>query len=150
MPTELRDATIQPFPMGFKDSTLSANYHGIALASSPSNILEWSTLTTWSDYSTTSELQFGFQSGFSTILCTGIMKTVINRYLNKGFKVYACLIDASKAFKTVEHCLLFQKLLERRMPKPICWYMAQIGWFQWSGRSSAFRAYQWGMPRWCS
>ena len=64
IPTALRDATIQPIPKGSKDPTLSANYHGTALASS----LEWSILTTWSDYFTTSDLQFGFKSGCSTTL----------------------------------------------------------------------------------
>ena len=86
IPTALRDATIQPIPKGSKDPTFSANYRGTALASSLSKILEWSILTTWSDYFTTSDLQFGFKSGCSTTLCTGVMKTVINWYLNKGSK----------------------------------------------------------------
>ena len=143
IPTALRDATIQPNPKGSKDPTLSANYCGIALASSLSKILEWSILTTWSNYFTTSDLQFGFKSGSSTTLSTGVMKTVINQYLNEGSKVYACLIDASKAFHTVDHCILFQKLLERRMPKPIVrllkrWYMTQRMRVQWSGRASGY------------
>ena len=118
-----------------KDPTLSANYRGTSLTSSLSKILEWSILTTWSDYFTTSDLQFGFKSGCSTTLCTDVMKTVINGYLNKGSKVYACLIDASKAFDTAD-----QKLLERRVPKTIVhllmrWYMTQRMQVQWSGRA---------------
>ena len=100
MPTALHNATIQPIPKGSQDPSLSANYCGIVFASSLIKVLEWSILTTWND-------QFGFKSAFSTILCTGVMKTVINRYLNKGSKVYACLIDASKAFDTVDHGILF-------------------------------------------
>ena len=58
------------------------------------------------------------------------MKAVINRYLNRGPNVYACLIDASKAFDLVDHSILFEKLLERNMPKPLVrlllrWYKSQ-------------------------
>ena len=95
MPLSFRDATIQPIPKGSKDPSLSANYRGIALASSLSKVMEWSILLTWELFFTTSDLQFGFKSGFSTTLCTGVLKAVINRYLNNGSKVYACLIDAS-------------------------------------------------------
>ena len=72
MPTARCDATIQSilFSKDSKDPTLSANYHGIALASSLGKILEWSILTAWSDYFTTSDVQFGFRCGFSTIMCT--------------------------------------------------------------------------------
>ena len=141
MPTALRDATIQPIPKGSKDPSHSANYRGIALASSLSKVLEWSILITWNEFFITSDLQFGFKSGFSTTLCTGVMKSVINRYLNKGSKVYACLIDASKAFDTVDHGILFSKLLERRMPKPIVrlllqWYKSQKLCVRWLGKSS--------------
>ena len=51
----------------------------------------------------TSDLQFRFKSGFSTTLCTSVMKAVIKHCLNHGSKVYACLIDASKAFDSVHH-----------------------------------------------
>ena len=143
MPTALCDATIQPNPKGAKDPTLSANYRRIALACCLSKVLEWSILTTYNDHFITSELQFGFKSGFCTTLCTDVMKTVINRYLNKGSKVYACLIDASKVFDTVDHSILFRKSLERRMPKPIVrlllrWYMTQKMQVQWSGRASDY------------
>ena len=109
MPLSFRDATIQPIPKGSKDPSLSASYCGIALASSLSKVMEWSILLTWESFFTTSDLQFGFKSGFSIILCTGVLKAVINCYLNNGSKVYACLIDASKAFDLVDHHILFDK-----------------------------------------
>ena len=40
-------------------------------------------------------LQFGFKSGSSTTLCTGLMKSVVSRYLHNGS-------HASKAFDMVE------------------------------------------------
>ena len=137
----LKDVTIQPIPKGSKGPSLSESYRGIALASSLSKVLEWSILLSWSEYFTTNDLQFGFKSGCSTTLCTAIMKTVINRYLNKGSKVYACLIDASKAFDMVDHNILFHKLLERRLPKPIVrlllhWYKTQQLCACWMGKTS--------------
>ena len=103
MPTVFRDAIIQPIPKETKDPSLSFNYCGIVLASSLSKIFEWSILLTWNCYFYTNELQFVFKPASSTTLCTGVIKAVVNHYFNKGSKVYACLIDASKAFDTVSH-----------------------------------------------
>ena len=141
MPAAFHDAVIQPIPKGSKDPSVSTNYRGIALASSLSKVLEWSILLTWNHYFCTSELQFGFNHGFSTTLCSGVLKGVVSHHLNKGSKVYACLIDASKAFDTVDHCVLFEKPLDRDMPKPlIClllrWYKTQQLSVLWMGRSS--------------
>lgn len=141
MPVSLRDAIIQPIPKGSKDPSISANYRGIALASSLSKVLEWSVLLTWEQYFVTSDLQFGFKPGFSTTLCTGVMKAVVNRYLNRGSRVFACLIDASKAFDLVDHRILFNKLLQRNMPKPLVrlllhWYKSQQLCVRWMGRTS--------------
>ena len=143
MPLSFRDATTQPIPKESKDPSLSVNYCGIALASSLSRVMEWSILLTWESFFTTSDLQFGFKSGFSTTLSTGVLKAVINCYLNNGSKVYACLIDASKAFNLVDHRFLFDKLLERGTPKPVVclllrWYKSQQLCIHWMGRSSEY------------
>ena len=37
-------------------------------------------------------------------------------YLDGGSKVYGCLVDASKAFDTVDHTILLDKLLSRGLP----------------------------------
>ena len=107
MPTVFRDAIIQPIPKGTKDPSLSFNYRGTVSASSLSKIIEWFILLTWNCYFYTNELQIGFKTASSTTLCTGVIKAVVNRYFNKGSKVYACLIDASTAFDTVSHYVLF-------------------------------------------
>ena len=119
MPLAFQDATIQPIPKGSKDPSLSENYCGIALASSLSKVMKWSIPLTLRSFFTNSDLQFGFKLGFSTTLCTGVLKAVINRYLNNGSTVYVCLIDTSKAFDLVDHHILFDKLLERGTPKPV-------------------------------
>ena len=66
--------------------------------------------------------------------CTGILKAVANCY---------SLIDASKAFDTVDHYVLFKKLLTRGIPIPIArfrlhgTYHSQLVCVRWNGTDSA-------------
>ena len=91
-----------------------------------------------------SEYQFGFESGFSTSLCTGIVKNVVSRYIHNGSAVLGCFLDASKAFDMVDHGILFQKLINRGLPSPITrfllsWYRTQKMRVWWeSSYSDAF------------
>ena len=65
--------------------------------------------------------QFGFKSGSSTSLCTGIVKCIVSKYLHNGSSVLGCFLDASKAFDMVDH----RRLLEKRgLPSPILRFLA--------------------------
>ena len=41
-------------------------------------------------------------------MCTGALKNVVSRYINRGSSVLGCFLDASKAFDLVNHGMLFQ------------------------------------------
>ena len=117
MPPVLRDAVILPIPKGGNmDLSQSTNYRGIALASCFSKLLECCILEDLGSCLLSSHLQFGFKLGLSTTLCTGVMKATISQYLAGGSCVYGCLVDASKAFDTVDNTLLLEKLLKRDLP----------------------------------
>ena len=64
------------------------------------------------------QLQFGFQAGASTAMCSWTATTVIEHYNNNGSSVYACAMDLSKAFDLVEWVSLF-KLLKDKKISPI-------------------------------
>ena len=74
MPKLLRDCTIVPVPKPQKDPSISDHYRPIALAPNLSKVLERCILQTYSSSFITSDLQFGFKPGFSTDLCTGVLK----------------------------------------------------------------------------
>ena len=61
-------------------------------------------------------------------LCTGVLKATISSYLAGGSCVYGCLVDASKAFDTVDHTLLLEKLLKRGLR--ICVVRFLLTWYQ--------------------
>ena len=69
------------------------------------------------------------------------MKEVINYYNGLSSPVYACFMDASKAFDRVNHWHLFKQLLKRNMPKIIVrllmvWYTTQIFIIKWDNNLS--------------
>ena len=97
-------------PPVFRDAVI------IALTSCFSRLLEYCILEDYGSCLLSSHLQFGFKPGLSTTMCTGVLKAVISRYLVGGSCVYSCLVDASKAFDTVDHTLLLEKLLRRNLP----------------------------------
>ena len=88
LPPPLRDCTLVPVPKAGKDITLVESYRPIALASTLSKALEWCILLVYERYLSTSDLQFGFKPGFSTSMCTGMVKNVVSRYLHHGSAVF--------------------------------------------------------------
>jgi len=47
------------------------------------------------------------------------LRGIVNRYNHTGSKVYACFLDASKAFDNVKHEKLCLKLLKRNVPASV-------------------------------
>ena len=62
------------------------------------------------------DLQFGYQSGVSTSMCTWLATESIGHFLRNGSEVFTCLMDMSKAFDMVQHSQLFKKLVDQGMP----------------------------------
>ena len=112
------------------------NYRPIAITCASSKILELIILDKFGNFFETNSHQFGFKQGHSTDLCIFTMKEVINYYGLLSSPVYACYIDASKAFDRVNHWHLFDKLLDRNVPKCIVrllmiWYTSQTFIVRW-------------------
>ena len=65
-----------------------------------------------------------------------MVKSIVSRYICSGSSVFACFLDASKAFDTVDHNILFCKPLDRGLPLPIVrffwsWYGSQKCRVRW-------------------
>ena len=136
MPQCLRDCVLVPVPKKGKNVACSSSYRPIALASTLSKVLEHVILTKYSSFLCSNPLQFGFKPGFSTTLCTGVVKNVISHYIHNGSRVHGCFLDASKAFDLVDHSLLFAKLIDRGLPLPVVrflsfWYSSQKMKVRW-------------------
>ena len=136
MPKLFRDSVLVQVPKGKKDASISNNHRPIALSSNFSKVLERVILMSYEPFFKTSDLQFGFKTGSTTTLCTGVIKNVISRYAHRGSSVLGCFLDASKAFDLVDHQILFGILLERGLPLPIVhfllsWYTTQKVQVRW-------------------
>ena len=90
LPQCLSDCVLIPIPKGSKDPSCSQNYRAVALASSVSKVLEHLIIKKYSSYFCTSSLQFGFKPGYSTTLCTGVVKNVVSRCIHRGSSVLGC------------------------------------------------------------
>ena len=66
-------------------------------------ILELVLIKKCEDSLDTSELQFGFKQEHSMTMCTFLVKVTVNYFNARGSPVYACFLDASKAFDRVKH-----------------------------------------------
>ena len=89
----------------------SKNYRSIALSSLILKLLDWIILLLFGSSLGVDDLQFAYQPGSSTSMCTWAAVETINYFLRNGTDVYACLMDMTKAFDLVRHSLLFKKLI---------------------------------------
>ena len=123
------------------DLCSSKNYRSIAISSLILKVLDWIILLNYGHLLKTNDFQFGFQKGSNTSLCSWIVYETIDQYLNGGSTVYGCLLDCSKAFDTVEHSKLFEKLLDAGFPPIIvrlliAIYRNQTANVRWKGKIS--------------
>ena len=94
----------------------SLNYRSIAISSLVLKLLDWVILLNYSPLLKCDDFQFGFQELSNTSLCSWVVYETIDSYIRNGSIVYGCLLDCTKAFDTVKHSILFQNLLDTRVP----------------------------------
>ena len=99
------------------DVCSSKNYRSIAVSSLILKLLDWILILKYGHLLKSDDLQFGFQPLSNTSLCSWFVYETIDKYLRNGSTVYGCLLDCTKAFDTVEHSKLFEKLLEAKVPR---------------------------------
>lgn len=87
------------------------NYRAIALSNAITKLFETVISGHINDHLARSDLQFGFKEKHSTTICTFAMKQTVEYYTSRGGHVFACFVDFSKAFDSVNYWKLFNMLL---------------------------------------
>ena len=113
-PKPLLNASIVSIPKDCNKSlSCGSNYRGIALCNAISKVADLIFLERNSQSLRTSDMQFAFKRGMGTTLCSLVLKEVIQYYMSMKTPVYACFLDASKAFDRVRYDKLFSTLIKK-------------------------------------
>ena len=94
----------------------SDNYRPIMSSSVFLKLFEYCLLEKIKNTVDLNDRQHGFRNGYSTSTACFVLKETILDYTKSNSNVYACFIDISKAFDTVNHRILLDKLKEYGIP----------------------------------
>ena len=123
------------------DLCSSTNYRSIAISSVILKLLDWIIINIFGHILELDDFQFGFQANSSTSLCSWVVYETIDSYIREGSVVFGVLMDCTKAFDTVQHSTLFQKLIDAGLPTVIvrlliCIYQKQSANVRWKSHNS--------------
>ena len=75
-------------------------------------LLDWVILLLFGDSLGVDQLQFAYQPGASTTMCTWTAVETISYFLRNGSEVFTCLMDMTKAFDLlVRHSTMFKMVI---------------------------------------
>ena len=94
------------------DICSSKNYRSIAISSLILKVIDWVVIILFGECLNLDDLQFSYQSGCSTTMCTWLAVETIDHFLRNDGEVFTCMMDMTKAFDMVQHSLLFKKLID--------------------------------------
>ena len=119
----------------------SKNNRSIAISSLILKLIDWIILILFGVTLGLDDLQFAYQPGCSTTMCTWAAVETISYFLRNGSEVYTCCMDMTKAFDLVKHSILFRKLLQAGMSTIfvrllLFVYMMQFANVRWNGEVS--------------
>ena len=107
------------------DPSSPGNYRPIIMSSVFTKIMEYAMLEGVSDHNF-HDLQFGFIEGRGTTMAICTAKDAISYVNSRGTSVYACALDAEKAFDGVPHSILLKKSLG---VLPDHWWRLLYNWY---------------------
>ena len=101
----------------FGDFRSSNNYRPVMSSSVFFKLFEYCLHKKISPYIQLSDRQHGFRASHSTSTACFILKETIFNYFSSQSNVHACFVDIRKAFDSVDHGILMEKLDEYSIPK---------------------------------
>ncbi len=93
----------------------SDNYRAITLSSVVGKVLNWVILLKEQTALNSPDLQFSFKPNVSTTQCMFALNETISYYNSRNTNIYVTLLDATKAFDSMNYCKLFRKLIEKNI-----------------------------------
>ena len=122
--------------------TSSKNYRSIAISSLILKIIDWVFLLLYGSSFNLSDLQFAYQAGCSTTMCTWAVLETVDYFMKNRSEVYTCAMDMTKAFDLTLHSVLFKKMLAAGFPAIflrlfIHIYMNQVANVRWNSELSS-------------
>jgi hypothetical protein len=145
VPPSFRESYLVPLVKGEASGrSLSCNdYRGICINSTVSKLFEKVALRIFDDFFTTEANQFGFKSGVGCNHAIFSAKTLVNSIVDGGSTACICALDVSKAFPSVKHSVLFEKLMKLQLPccfvdLIMLWYTKSLSCVKWYGICSSF------------
>lgn len=119
-PSQWKEASIKPIPKPGKDLKLPASHRPISLLSGLAKTFEKCInkrlLKHLEENNILNNNQFGFRRHHSTTQALTKFIDKIAQNINKRILTGACLLDASEAFPTLNHILLYEKLAKYKFP----------------------------------